>query len=256
MNILAIGDVVGQEGCEFLRRSLPAFKKLKGIDFTVANGENSAAGNGITPFSAEYLFSSGVDVITTGNHVYKRREIYEFLDSRGDIVRPANYHGGNPGRGYTVFDKGSVQIGIVNLSGNAFMDFADNAFSCVDGILPELSACKIILVDFHAEATAEKRAMGFYLDGKVTALFGTHTHVQTSDAQVLPKSTGYITDLGMTGPADSVLGIDYDIAAGRLKTGMPVRFMPAKGRCFMCGCIFEVDEKTGRTLSAEAVCVE
>ena len=161
-----------------------------------------------------------------------------------------------PGRGYTVFDKGSVQIGIVNLSGNAFMDFADNAFSCVDGILPELSACKIILVDFHAEATAEKRAMGFYLDGKVTALFGTHTHVQTSDAQVLPQSTGYITDLGMTGPADSVLGIDSDIAAGRLKTGMPVRFMPAKGRCFMCGCIFEVDEKTGRTLSAEAVCVE
>ena len=196
MNIFAVGDVVGQEGCDFLRRTLPAFKKLKGIDFTVANGENSAAGNGITPLSAQHLFTSGVDVITTGNHVYKRREMYEFIDERTDIIRPANYHGGNPGRGFTVCDKGAVQIGIANISGNAYMNNAGNAFDCADRMLEELDGCRIILVDFHAEATAEKRALGFYLDGRVSAVFGTHTHVQTSDAQILPQSTGYITDLG------------------------------------------------------------
>ena len=256
MNIFAIGDVVGQEGCEFLRKTLPSFKKLKGIDFTIANGENSAAGNGITPFSAQHLFASGVDVITTGNHVYKRREVYDFLDSRGDIVRPANYNRNNPGRGFTVIDKGSVQIGVVNLAGVSYMEPAANPFETVDLILPELEMCRIILVDFHAEATAEKKALGFYLASKVSAVFGTHTHVQTSDAKVLDGATAYITDLGMTGPEKSVLGIKPEIAVNRFKTGMPSRFETAQGRCFMCGCIFEIDEKTGRALSAESVCVE
>lgn len=256
MNIFAIGDVVGQEGCEFLRKTLPSFKKLKGIDFTIANGENSAAGNGITPFSAQHLFASGVDVITTGNHVYKRREVYDFLDSRGDIVRPANYNRNNPGRGFTVIDKGSVQIGIINLAGVSYMEPAANPFETVDLILPELEKCRIILVDFHAEATAEKKALGFYLASKVSAVFGTHTHVQTSDAKVLDGATAYITDLGMTGPEKSVLGIKPEIAVNRFKTGMPSRFETAQGRCFMCGCIFEIDEKTGRALSAESVCVE
>lgn len=256
MNIFAIGDVVGQEGCEFLRKTLPSFKKLKGIDFTIANGENSAAGNGITPFSAQHLFDSGVDVITTGNHVYKRREVYDFLDSRGDIVRPANYNRNNPGRGFTVIDKGSVQIGVVNLAGVSYMEPAANPFETADLILPELEMCRIILVDFHAEATAEKKALGFYLDSRVSAVFGTHTHVQTSDAKVLDGATAYITDLGMTGPEKSVLGIKPEIAVNRFKTGMPSRFETAQGRCFMCGCIFEIDEKTGRALSAESVCVE
>ena len=256
MNIFAIGDVVGQEGCEFLRKALPSFKKLKGIDFTIANGENSAAGNGITPFSAEHLFASGVDVITTGNHVYKRREVYDFLDSRFDIVRPANYGKNNPGSGFTVIDRGSVQIGVINLAGVSYMDPAANPFETVDCILPELGGCKIILVDFHAEATAEKKALGYYLDSKVSAVFGTHTHVQTSDAKVLEGGTAYITDLGMTGPEKSVLGIKHEIAITRFKTGMPARFETAKGQCFMCGCIFEIDEKTGRALSVESVCVE
>lgn len=256
MNIFAIGDVVGQEGCEFLRKTLPSFKKLKGIDFTIANGENSADGNGITPFSAQHLFASGVDVITTGNHVYKRREVYDFLDSRGDIVRPANYNRNNPGRGFTVIDKGSVQIGIINLAGVSYMEPAANPFETVDLILPELEKCRIILVDFHAEATAEKKALGFYLDSRVSAVFGTHTHVQTSDAKVLDGATAYITDLGMTGPEKSVLGIKPEIAVNRFKTGMPSRFETAQGRCFMCGCIIEIDEKTGRALSAESVCVE
>ncbi len=256
MNILAIGDVVGQEGCEFLRKTLPSFKKLKGIGLTIANGENSAAGNGITPFSAEHLFASGVDLITTGNHVYKRREVYDFLDSRTDIVRPANYNKNNPGRGFTVIDKGSVQIGIINLSGVSYMEGADNPFAAVDSILQELENCRIILVDFHAEATAEKKALGYYLDGRVSAVFGTHTHVQTSDAKVLEGGTGYITDLGMTGPEKSVLGVKHEIAINRFKTGMPSRFETAQTPCFMCGCIFEIDEKTGRTLSVESVCVE
>lgn len=256
LNILAIGDVVGQEGCEFLRKTLPSFKKLKGIGFTIANGENSAAGNGITPFSAEHLFASGVDVITTGNHVYKRREVYDFLDSRFDIIRPANYYKNNPGRGFTVIDKGSVRIGIINLSGVSFMNEAGNPFEAVDSILPELDDCRIILVDFHAEATAEKKALGYYLDSKVSAVFGTHTHVQTSDARVLEGGTAYITDLGMTGPEKSVLGIKPEIAISKFKTGMPSRFETAQGQCFMCGCIFEIDEKTGRALSVESVCVE
>ncbi|MBQ6265473.1 MAG: TIGR00282 family metallophosphoesterase [Clostridia bacterium] len=256
MNIFAIGDVVGQEGCEFLRKTLPAFKKLKGIGLTIANGENSAAGNGITPFSAEHLFASGVDLITTGNHVYKRREVYDFLDSRSDIVRPANYFKNNPGRGFTVIDKGSVQIGVINLAGMSYMDSAANPFETVDSILSQLENCRIILVDFHAEATAEKKALGYYLDGRVSAVFGTHTHVQTSDARVLDGGTAYITDLGMTGPEKSVLGIKPEIAITRFKTGMPSRFETAQGKCFMCGCIFEIDEKTGRALSAESVCVE
>lgn len=256
MNILAVGDVVGTQGCEFLRRKLPAFKKLKQIDFTVVNGENSAAGNGITPFSAQYLFDSGADVITTGNHVFRRREIYDFLDEHFDVIRPANYYPENPGSGFTVIDKGFVKIGVINLAGKSYMDNASNPFICVDSVLRQLEDCRIILVDFHAEATAEKRAMGFYLASRVSAVFGTHTHVMTADAQVLDGGTGYITDLGMTGPKNSVLGVKSDIAIGWLKTGMPARFDTADTPCMLNGCIFEIDEKTGKALSVESVCIE
>lgn len=256
MNILAVGDVVSSQGCEFLRRKLPSFKKLKDIGLTVVNGENSAVGNGITPFSAQFLFDSGADVITTGNHVFRRREIYDFLDERTDIVRPANYYSENPGVGYTVVDKGSVQVGIINLAGNAYMDNAANPFICVEEILKKIAGCKIVLVDFHAEATAEKRAMGFFLDSRVSAVFGTHTHVLTADAQILKGGTGYITDIGMTGARDSVLGIKPEISIGWLRTGMPARFDAADSPCMLNGCIFEIDEKTGKTLSVESVCIE
>ena len=256
MNILVIGDVVSSKGCEFLRSVLPAYKRLKKIDLCIANGENSAVGNGITPFSAQYLFDSGVDFITTGNHVYRRREFYEMLDERDDIIRPANFCKTNPGKGYSVVDMGSVKVGIINLSGMVYMDRCSNPFTAIDEILPEISDCRIKLVDFHAEATAEKRAMGFYLDGKVSAVFGTHTHVMTADATLLPQGTAYITDIGMTGPKHSVLGVKPEISIEWLKTGMPARFDTAEGECMMNGCIFEIDNKTGKAINVEPVTIE
>lgn len=255
MNILAIGDVVGLSGCEFIRKHLPSLKKLKNIDFVIANGENSAEGNGITKFSAEHLFTSGVDFITTGNHVYRRREFYEMLDSSIFITRPANYYKENPGIGYQIVDMGYTRMAILNLLGTVYLENVENPFTCADRILNELSDIKLKFVDFHAEATAEKRALAYYLDGRVTALFGTHTHVQTSDEQILPNGTGYITDLGMTGPYHSVLGVKPESAIEKMKTGMPGRFETAQGDAYLCGCIFQVDRSTGKTLEVERVMI-
>jgi len=259
MNILTIGDVVGTPGCEFLRAHLPSFKRLKNIGLCIANGENSASGNGVTPASAQSLFDSGVDFITTGNHVYAKSEIHDFLDERRDIIRPANYPRSNPGKGFAVIDMGRIRVGVVNLMGNSFMnENLENAFTCAEKTLaePELADCKVILVDFHAESTGEKRAMGFFLDGKVTAVFGTHTHTLTADEQVLPGGTGYITDIGMTGPKQSVLGVKSEIIVARFRTSMPARFEVADTPCMMNGCIFEVDEPSGKTVGAERVWIE
>ena len=200
MRILCIGDVVGSIGCEFLRNNLPTLKKVKGVDFVICNGENSADGNGLTPVSAKHLFDSGVDAITLGNHSFRRKEVYDCLDSNPFIVRPANFpENSTPGKGIINVDTGRRIVSIINIMGNSYMDNNLNcAFECVDKMIKQAES-KIIIVDFHAEATGEKRAMGYYLDGRVSAMFGTHTHVQTSDAQVLPKGTGYITDTGMTG---------------------------------------------------------
>lgn len=252
MNILVIGDVVGTPGSEYLRRRLPLIKRQYAVDFCIANGENSAAGNGITPQSAEFLFDSGVDLITTGNHVFRRKEIYDMLNSRHDIIRPANYYEGNPGKGVAVADLGSVKIGVINLAGNAFMD-GGNPFTCVDNCLDEIKDCRIKLIDFHAEATGEKRALGFYLDGRVSAVFGTHTHVQTADEQILPEGTGYITDLGMVGTVQSVLGVDPKNIITKLKTGMPTRFENNEGECMLCGCIFEIDKQSGKTVDVQRI---
>ena len=252
MKILVIGDVVSSAGCEFLRKKLSSFKKENGIDFCIANGENSAVGNGITPDSAQYLFDCGVDFITTGNHIFRRKEIYDFLDSRSDIIRPANFWKNAPGKGTAVVDLGSTQIRIINLSGSAYMDRCDNPFTAVDEILKN-NECKITLVDFHAEATAEKGALAYYLDGRVSAVFGTHTHILTADARILPKGTGFITDTGMTGPVNSVLGIKPESSINLFRTGMPSRFEAAEGECMMNGCIFDIDKKTGLCLKADAV---
>ena len=255
MNILTIGDVVGVQGCAFVRKHLPNLKKLKNIDLCIANGENSAAGNGITPSSAQYLFDSGVDFITTGNHIYKRREIYEFIDERRDIIRPANLYSGNPGKGTAVIDMGSTQVGVINLMGQAFMNIAENPFLCIDALIEELKNCSIILLDFHAEATSEKRAMGFYLDGRIAAVFGTHTHVQTADEQILPKGTGYITDLGMTGPVNSVLGVTPESSLVWLKNSMPAHYDVPDEPCMLSGCIFEIDVKQNKCVSVERICL-
>lgn len=257
MRILCIGDVVGSIGCQFLRSKLPAVKKIKGIDFVICNGENSADGNGITPVSAKYLFDSGVDALTLGNHAFRRREIYEYLDESVFMVRPANFpEKTTPGRGMINVDTGRRIISIINIMGNSYMDNTLNcAFECADKMIKKAES-NIIIVDFHAEASGEKRAMGYYLDGRVSAVFGTHTHVQTSDAQVLPKGTGYITDVGMTGTIHSVLGVKSEIIINKLKTKMPTRFDLASGDCKMECAIFDIDDKTGKCVEAQSLRIE
>ena len=256
MRILAVGDVVGTSGLECLRAKLPILKKENKIDLCVVNGENSSDGNGITPSSAEHIFVSGADVITTGNHAYRRKEMYEYFDDNEFVIRPANYSENNPGRGVCVVDMGRCSVCVINLMGNMYMaDSLDNPFHTIDRLLDEYSENRIILVDFHAETTSEKRAMAFYLDGRVSALFGTHTHVQTADECVLKNGTGYITDLGMVGTIDSVLGVKPQIIIDKFKYNMPARFDFFKGPASLCGCIFEIDDRTGKTISVERICI-
>lgn len=257
MNILVLGDVVSGIGCDFLRKKLSAFKKLKAIDFCIANGENSATGNGITPDSARSLFAAGVDFITTGNHVYRRKEVYDLLDESEFIIRPYNFPDSNPGKGAALIDCGRYAVGVINLMGTMFMENLDNPFHAADKALSELqNRTNIILVDFHAETTSEKQALAYYLDGRVSAFFGTHTHVLTNDDRVLPKGTGYITDVGMCGVTDSVLGVKKEIVIEKFMKNMPVRFDAAEGECMLNGCIFTIDEKSGKCLSTETVRIQ
>lgn len=246
MNILMLGDVVGQNGCSFLMNRLPAVKKQYNIELTVVNGENSSEGNGMLPASAELLFGAGADVITLGNHGLRRREIYPLLEERRGIIRPANFHPSAPGDGVFVYDcPGKPRVAVINLSGSAYMDFVyQNPFDCVDKLLASLDA-DIILVDFHAEATAEKLCMGFHLDGRVSAVVGTHTHIQTADERILPKGTAYITDLGMCGSFNSVLGVKPELALKRFLTALPTRFENDAGPCRMSGIILYVDPHNG-----------
>lgn len=254
MNILVLGDVVSQCGCEKVRDSIPGFKRLKNIDLCIANGENSAKGNGITPQSADFLFSSGVDFITTGNHAFRRAEMYDCFDSSDFVIRPYNYPFGAPGKGVGIIDMGRVQVGVLNLSGTMLMENLENPFYAADRALEELKNCKIKLVDFHAETTSEKKALGFYLDGRVSAVFGTHTHVQTSDECILEKKTGYITDLGMCGAIDSVLGVKKEVIIRKFKTNLPAFFeTPENLPCEINGCIFCIDEKSGSCTEVERV---
>lgn len=251
MRILCIGDVVGSGGCNFLRSHLPSFKKLHKVDLTICNGENSADGNGITPRSAEHIFTSGADVITLGNHAFRRPEIHAYLDDTPNIIRPMNYPSPTtPGSGMCTVDMGYTQVTVINLMGQESIDaHLENPFMMMERLLPKLDS-KIVLLDFHAEATSEKRAMGLYLDGKVSAVFGTHTHVMTADAEVLPFGTGYITDLGMTGPIDSVLGVKKDIIINRFMTKLPARFEYDNGACKMNCTLFDIDTATGKCTSA------
>ena len=251
MRILCIGDVVGSAGCEFLRSHLPAFKKLHKVDLTIVNGENSADGNGITPRSADHLFTSGADAITLGNHSFRRAEVYSYLDENPYIIRPMNFPSATtPGKGMCTVDMGYAQVTVINLMGQESIDaHLDNPFTAIERLLPTLDS-KIVLLDFHAEATSEKRAMGLFLDGKVSAVFGTHTHVMTADAEVLPGGTGYITDLGMTGAIDSVLGVKKDIIINRFLTKLPARFELEKSACKMNCTLFDIDNATGKCTSA------
>ncbi len=247
-----LGDVVSQAGCDFLRQKLPGYKRFAGVDLCICNAENSAKGNGVTPRSAEFLLSSGVDCLTTGNHAFRRRECYDFFDETPFVVRPYNYPAGAPGRGVCVLDLGRVRVGVLNLMGTMFLEPLENPFDAAERALRELSDCRVVLVDFHAEATSEKKAMGFFLDGRVSAVCGTHTHVQTSDECVLPGGTGYITDLGMCGAVDSVLGVQKEIVIEKFRTALPVRFDTVEtGPCALEGCLFDIDETTGRCRSVQ-----
>jgi len=245
MVVLVLGDVVGMPGCTYVRENLGRLKERYRVDIVVANGENSAEGNGILPRSAKHLFDSGVDVITTGNHVLKRREIYETLEKRVGLIRPANYHPKAPGAGYYIFDNCRLQLCVINLQGIVYMQSHRNPFECIDELLGEIKTPNI-LVDFHAEATAEKLCLGYYLDGRVSAVVGTHTHVPTADARILPGGTGYITDLGMCGGLNSVLGVKAGCAIEKLRTSLPNRFETDPAEVRISGVVLEINEKNGK----------
>lgn len=258
MKILAIGDVFGKSGCDFLLKKLPTLKKEHAIDLVIANGENSAEGNGILPSSAETLFAAGVDVITGGNHTLRRKEIFNMLEENEFLLRPANLPSSIPGKGITYVDLGYTIVAVINILGVVYLESLSCPFETADKLINEAkqNGAKIIVVDFHAEATSEKRALGFYLDGRVSCIFGTHTHVQTSDEQILPNNTGYITDIGMTGVIDSVLGVEKNIIIQKMKDKLPVKFYGATGDCELNGCIFDVDKSTGFTKSVQRIKVK
>jgi len=246
MKLLFIGDIVGAPGREAIRVLVPRVKEREGAEFVVANAENSAGGSGVTVKIAEELFSYGVDVLTSGDHIWKKKEIAGMLDEDNRLLRPANYPKGVPGRGWGIYEAGSAKIGIINLVGRVFMECVDCPFKAVRQIVDEIrKTTRIIMVDVHAEATSEKIALGWYLDGEVSAIFGTHTHVQTADEQVKPKGTAYITDVGMTGPHDSVIGRKVEQILTRFITQLPTRFEMADENIQMNGALVDIDEKDG-----------
>ena len=262
LRILFIGDIFGRPGRTIVREKLPSLVKDHSIDLIIANGENSAAGFGITPQLAEELFELGIDVLTTGNHIWDKREIIDFFQmADGDahspsrrLLRPANYAPDLPGRGLYEGRKGGVTYAVINLQGRVFMTSNDDPFRMADQLLKDLSA-QVILVDMHAEATSEKISLGWYLDGRVTAVVGTHTHVPTADERVLPNGTAYITDVGMTGPFDGVIGVKKELVVGKFLNNMPVRFEAATGDVRLCAVIIDCDETTGRARAIERVMV-
>jgi metallophosphoesterase (TIGR00282 family) len=252
VKLLFVGDVFGQPGREALLRWLPGFKDEHGVDFVIANGENVANGAGITSKLAEKLLAGGVDVITTGNHVYRQKEVYSFLNADERIVRPANFPPGSPGKGLTVRSAADgTRVAVINLSGHLFMGIGQSPFRVVDRLVEEArSSAETIVLDLHAEATSEKVAMGHYLDGRITALIGTHTHVQTSDARVLPAGTAYITDVGMAGPLNSVIGVRTDIIVQRFLTELPAQFEVAEGPVRLNAVVIEAEGGRARSIEA------
>lgn len=252
LRVLAVGDVCGSAGLQLLERELRRLRRAHGIDFCVVNGEN-ASGVGITPQQAERMLDAGADVITLGNHSYNRREIADYLDETPFILRPANDSPLYPGKGVGVYDTKAGPVTVVSLIGRCGMAFGpDNPFLLAERLLQEIDT-KLILVDFHAEATSEKLALGYHLDGKVSALWGTHTHVPTADDQVLPRGTGYVTDLGMTGPIRSVLGVRIEQSIATFRGGLNSRYETAPGPCKLEGVLFTLDTGTGRCLHTERI---
>src|SRR5437867_7123265 len=252
MNILMVGDVYGEPGRQAVAKLVPRLRQEHAIDFCVVNVENAAGGFGVTAPIARQILEAGADVMTSGNHIWDKREIIEYITKENLLLRPANFPVGTPGVGHVTVKAGPHKVAVLNLMGRVFMLPIDCPFQKADELVPELRKdTPIIIVDMHAEATSESQAMGWHLDGRVSAVVGTHRHVQTADERVLPKGTAYITDLGMTGPTDSVIGVDKDIALQRFLSQMPNRFEPAKGPVALHGAVIRIDPETGRGLSIE-----
>ncbi len=250
--VLAVGDVVGNPGMDRIVRSLRWLKKRTGADFVVVNGENASV-VGMTPQQAEDIFDAGADVITMGNHTYGKRELVSYLEDNSRVLRPLNYAPQAPGRGYGIYETAAGPVAVIDLQGRVNMDYTpDNPFLQAEKILKKIDT-KLILVELHAEATSEKLAMGYMLDGRISALWGTHTHVPTSDAQVLPKGTGYVTDLGMTGPKHSVLGIRPDLSIAKFRGDLPERYRWADGPTKLEAVLFTIDSHTGLCRRLERV---
>ena len=255
MNILAIGDVVGEQTLDFLRHELPKARQRYGADLIIANGENVCDVHGISPKCAEALFDAGVDFITSGNHIFDRRDAYQLLDDATRIIRPCNYPAECPGEGSkTITAANGWQILVVNVSGVAFMDALANPYTAVEHELAKhRGRYDVAVLDVHAEATSEKIALARYFDGKFAAIFGTHTHVQTNDAQILPNGTGYLTDLGMSGPLDGILGVTAEDVIYRARTHLPRRFTVAEGPIAAHGALFEINPSSGKCLAVKTV---
>jgi len=252
LKVLAVGDVVGGPGMERVRRSLRYLKKKTGADFVIVNGENAAV-VGMTPNQAEDIFDAGADVITMGNHTFAKREIVPYMEDTDRVLRPANYAPQTPGCGWGVYESRFGPIAVIDLQGRVSMDYTpDNPFLAVEKILKEIDT-KFVFVEIHAEATSEKLAMGYMLDGKVSAVWGTHTHVPTADAMVLPQGTGYVTDLGMTGPKYSVLGIQPKLSIAKFRGDLPERYRWAEGETKMEAVLFTVDRDSGLCIKTERV---
>jgi 2',3'-cyclic-nucleotide 2'-phosphodiesterase len=253
LKVLFLGDVFGEPGRKCLKKELKSISEEYGADIIIVNGENAAGGLGITPEIADSLFSLGIDVITTGNHVYKKKEIYDYIEREPRLLKPANYPPGTPGSGCYIFSNKKTafqDIAVVNICGRVFIENLDCPFRAMDKIL-EFITCKtnIIIVDFHAEVTSEKIAMGWYLDGRVSAVIGTHTHVQTADERLMPKGTAYITDAGMVGPRNSVIGIRKEIVLERFINLMPQKFKVADNDNWISGACIDIDMESGKALS-------
>ncbi|MBP2630711.1 MAG: hypothetical protein H6Q70_1339 [Firmicutes bacterium] len=251
-----IGDIYGKTGRQAVTQYIPILKTKYQLDMVVANGENSAGGVGITKKVLDEIVAAGVDVVTSGNHIWDKKEIFQFIDQEPYLIRPANYPPETPGKGYCIFEVNDKKIGVANISGRTFMPDLDCPFRKADEILGVLAQeCDMILLDFHAETTSEKMAMGWYLDGRVTCMVGTHTHIQTSDERILPEGTAYITDLGMVGPWNSVLGVDKDLVVKKFLTGLPVKFDIASGPHVFCGLVIMVDDQTNMVQKVKRIMI-
>lgn len=252
ITVLFLGDIVGKPGRDIVKRLLPGLKREYGVDYCIANGENAAHGTGLTREVAEELFDAGVDVLTGGNHIWDKKEIMEFIDDYPRILRPVNYPPGTPGTGVYETEIGSppIPLFVINAMGRTFMPPIDCPFRELDAVLQRIPSRAITFLDFHAEATSEKIALGFYLDGRVSGIVGTHTHVQTADERLLPKGTSYLTDAGMCGPYISVLGVEVDLVVKRFLSSLPARFTIAEGQSILCAVVYRFDSQSGRAKSA------